>query len=925
MGKYFRKRETTWPIYPMLVRQFTCIYLLIWGLVSISEAAPSQTIRAGVDPRFPPFVTINDQGEVDGYAVEVLRLVAAEMNVEVSVEAAPWKEVLEELAAGRLDVVPMLSHSHAYESNYDLTFSFISLPQALFAHESRSDLCFLEDSGNDRIAFAKGEVDVSLLQHASSRWEIIQTDRLSEAFALLAEGKVDTVIASRLVGTQLIKSEGLKHIHIVNGELGERFVSSFGMGLPKNKPELLARLNEGLARLMQSGKLQITQQKWIQRSDNLSALPPVITYGGDQDYPPFEFIDKNGNPAGFNIDLARAVANELGISILFELGDWKDIRRKFNSGSYDMVSMARTGQREDEALFSIPHSLLRESIFARKGVPVLHDLSEAKESRIAVIAGDTMHDYALKLGLQPNLVLTSNLRESLALLNNKEVDYVLGEHLQGLSLIQQYGWKDIREDNHHIQETEYCFAFRENNLPLQLRSTLGLKEIKENGRYHEIYTQWLGILEPDHHHHPVFKWVLILLAITLVVALIALLLLAILRKMVKVRTVQLIKSNQRLKLAREQAVQLYEESEKSKLILERTEFALSHISDQVLWLNPNGSLAFINEANCQKLGYTQDELLQLTISDIDPNFPLERWHLFWRELKEQGTLEFDATCQRKDGSLFPVEVHAWFFSMKDQPLCFAIARDITKRNARIQEIHEARLKAQEGNRSKSEFLSMVSHELRTPLNQIISPCEILLDEDLPESAREMVKHAHKASTHLLRLVDCILEYSDRNSAIPGTLKSIQTEQWCQTLLKPHSLIARTKGLSIRMEIASGVPKLIHVYESRLKLILNNFLDNAMRFSKQGNIVFRVDCTGKKLKFSITDQGPGIETETLKKIFNPFWQLDMTLARAHHGIGMGLAISQKIAEQCRWKIAVQSELGKGSTFSLILPHILYKKR
>lgn len=923
MVEYYGKRETRWPRDPMLVRQLTYVYLLLWGLVCISQTASSQTIRAGVDPRFPPFVTINEQGKVDGYAVEVLRLVAAEMDFEVSIKTAPWDEVLEHLATDKLDIVPMLSRSYAYENNYDLTFSFISLPQALFAHESRSDLRFLEDSGNNRIAFAKGEVDLSLLQHASSKWEIIQTDRLSQAFALLAEGKVDTVIASRLVGTQLLKSEDLKHIQVVNNELGERFVSSFGMGIPRGKPELLARLNEGLARLIQSGKLQSTQHKWIKLSNDESVLPPIITYGGDQDYPPYEFIDKDGHPAGFNIDLARAAANELGVSILFELGDWKDIRRKFNSGSYDMVSMGRTEQRAAEALFSVPHSILRESIFARKGVPRLQNLSEAKEYRIALIAGDTMHDYALELGLQSNLVLTSNLREALALLNNKEVDYALGEHLQGLSLIKQYGWKDIRDDNHHIKETEYCFAFRENDSALQLRSAIALREIKANGTYDEIYTKWLGILEPNRDHSHFLKWVLILLAITLVIALIALLLLAILRRMVKVRTVQLIKSNRRLKLAKEQAVKLYEESEQSKLILERRDFAINHITDQVLWFNPNGSVAFFNEANCQKLGYTRDEFLKLNISDIDPNFPPERWHLFWRELQEKGSLEFEASCQRKDGSIFPVEVHAWFFLMKDQSFCFVITRDITKRNARLQEIHEAKLKAQEGNRSKSQFLSMVSHELRTPLHQIISPCDILLEEDLSDSAREMVEHAHTASTHLLRLVDCILEYSGRDYAIQGTLVSIQTKQWCQSLLKPHSLLARAKGLSISLETASDVPKLINVYEGRLKQILDNFLDNAVSFSKQGTIVFRIHCSGKKLQFTITDQGPGIEADTLKNIFNPFWQMDMTNARVHQGIGMGLAINQKVAEQCRWKISVQSELGKGSSFTLSLPSNLCK--
>ncbi len=217
---------------------------------------------------------------------------------------------------------------------------------------------------------------------------------------------------------------------------------------------------------------------------------------------------------------------------------------------------------------------------------------------------------------------------------------------------------------------------------------------------------------------------------------------------------------------------------------------------------------------------------------------------------------------------------------------------------------------------------MVSHELRTPLNQIIMPCEMLLEEDLSDDNRDLVQSAHDASIHLFNLVECILEYSDRTVPTQGTKKQIIIAPWCQALLKNHMEEAKIKQLKIHMETTERAPKSIDVYEGRLKQILDQLIRNAVQSSKQGQITLRVDCSEKSLSFAIVDEGPGINADKLKNIFNPFWQIDMSLTREQQGIGMGLAICQKIATQCKWKITVKSIQGKGSTFTLSLPNEIH---
>jgi PAS domain S-box-containing protein len=150
---------------------------------------------------------------------------------------------------------------------------------------------------------------------------------------------------------------------------------------------------------------------------------------------------------------------------------------------------------------------------------------------------------------------------------------------------------------------------------------------------------------------------------------------------------QMEQANRELQEARQAALNMMEDALQAKEQLELTQFALDHAVDEVFWIRPDGSFAYVNEAACNNLGYSKEDLLRLSVKDIDPDFPFEQWPQHWAELKEKKSLVFETGHRTRDGKRFPVEIHARYLKFDDQEFNCAFAHDITERKE-----SEARLK-----------------------------------------------------------------------------------------------------------------------------------------------------------------------------------------------------------------------------------------
>ncbi|MEX1183624.1 MAG: GAF domain-containing sensor histidine kinase [Gemmatimonadota bacterium] len=236
-------------------------------------------------------------------------------------------------------------------------------------------------------------------------------------------------------------------------------------------------------------------------------------------------------------------------------------------------------------------------------------------------------------------------------------------------------------------------------------------------------------------------------------------------------------------------------------------------------------------------------------------------------------------------------------------------------NARLYEV------VRHASDAKSDFLAVMSHELRTPLNAIIGYSDLLLlgvPDDVPARARRQVERIRSASTSLLHLVEEVLSFSRIEAGkediriSPVDLSAVTRE--CVAMIEP---LAGEKDLAIVLQEPPQALKAV-TDERKVRQILTNLLSNAVKFTEEGTITVAVSSSDDEITVRVSDTGIGIPAEHLERIFEPFWQVEQSATRRFGGTGLGLGVARKLSRLLEGRLVVESRVGQGSTFALVLP-------
>jgi polar amino acid transport system substrate-binding protein len=223
--------------------------------------------------------------------------------------------------------------------------------------------------------------------------------------------------------------------------------------------------------------------------------------GGDANYPPYEFLDSNGQPTGFNVELTRAIADVMGINVKIKLGAWGDMRKALDNGEIDILQgMVFTEERSREVDFAPPHAIVYQSIWTRKGEEI-RSVKELRGKEVIVMRQSVMHDFLLKNNLDASYVLVDSLADALRLLSSGQHDAALAAKLPGQYLAKELGLSTVIPQPRPILAQKYGYAVRKGNSEILDLFCEGLRILKRNGQFQSIQQKWLGVLEP-----PRFPW-----------------------------------------------------------------------------------------------------------------------------------------------------------------------------------------------------------------------------------------------------------------------------------------------------------------------------------------------------------------------------------------------------------------------------------
>jgi PAS domain S-box-containing protein len=351
-------------------------------------------------------------------------------------------------------------------------------------------------------------------------------------------------------------------------------------------------------------------------------------------------------------------------------------------------------------------------------------------------------------------------------------------------------------------------------------------------------------------------------------------------------------------------------------MLRVTQFSIDRAGDWVLWIGPDRRLVYVNDTACRSLGYSRDQLLSMTISDIDPDVPPEVWPRAWNRIRTKSPYTFEARHQNSKGDIIPVEVSIFHLEYGDREMACSFSRDITLRARSQEALRRAKEEAERANAAKSRFLAAANHDLRQPLQTLSLNLASLESLDDPQDWPDVVRDMEGAIESMGGLLDTLLDIERlEEGRIRLDVTAVDLDRLFARVRREFAAQARDKRLELRV-----VPSSLTVLSdpALLERVIQNLISNALRYTAQGRILLGCRRRGRRCRIEVWDTGVGMPEHALATIFEDYYQLDNPARDRRKGLGLGLAIVRRITDLLDHQIEVRSTLDQGSVFALEVP-------
>ncbi|MDD4806407.1 MAG: transporter substrate-binding domain-containing protein [Candidatus Cloacimonetes bacterium] len=648
------------------------------------------------------------------------------------------------------------------------------------------------------------------------------------------------------------------------------------------------------------------------------ALPKLVI-GGDYNYPPYEFINGDGEPDGYNVDLSRAICRELGYEPEFKLAKWSLVRSWLEEGSIDLLQgMAYSLGRAQEIHFSNAHTSTWRGIFVPKGSDI-EGLQDDINLTVVIQKDDVAADYLRQIDFQGRVSQVSTQEEALKLLNDGVFDAAVTNYMMSMYIIRRDNLHGIKALPNRINQRDYCYAGKDEELIKAVNAALD--KLSGSGELLTLQDKWFSTLDHSSsvlHNGSLLPWYLLALSLLIIVCLLYF----------WYRCFNAGKHTLKA-LAKEQSTAEELENDLTGL---RACFVQGPVIQYKMEMETKTVLAMSDSIS--QWGYTKDEIIgpENCYEKIIYSEDLHRVRNNCEDLMDGDSHFSSHRIVTKSGDLRWVLDYARL--LRDEHdgklYLYGYGIDVTDQKNLEAQMLEAKEKAEAANIAKSHFLANMSHEIRTPLNGINGFLQVLMQMHSTPDQREIFDLMYSSSRNLMKIINDILDFSKIEAGkMELIISEFNPKYMIDDLVKQYSFQNRKSDLEIKMNVSSSLPDALKGDQLRLKQILMNLIQNALKFTDSGYIeigaeLYTISEGDVRILFRVTDTGIGIDPVKQKDIFDNYTQAESNISLKYGGTGLGLAIVKKLVEMMQGFIWVESEPGKGSCFFFILPFTLHKE-
>jgi polar amino acid transport system substrate-binding protein len=612
----------------------------------------------------------------------------------------------------------------------------------------------------------------------------------------------------------------------------------------------------------------------------------VIRVAGDNNYPPYEFVNEDGDYEGFNVDIIRAIAREAGMEIELVPMDWDDAVSALEKGEVDVVQgMTITDYRDLTFDFTDPIVVNAQSIFVRAETSFITDFNDLKGTRVAYQMGDVNFETLSQIE-HVELVPMDNQPEAMNALMTGHVEAFVGNRLTGLYVIQSERLSDrIKLVGTPMRETEYAIAVADGNETLLQSLNTGLAAIKSNGIYDGIANKWFGEVFEDQTKY--IRQLMLVLGVVFGTSMVGIALVVWL--------------NQRLQKEVEKRT---EELHQNHLLLEKN----NRQKDNILESITSGIIVIDNQEKIIQYNTAARKILR------------ERLKLGqeWKALRIAGIIDGTGYREALDGKTFTdtlilntereekVHIQYGFIPIQgpngNEGTILLINNFTNEKNLLDLLSQNDKLN------SLSRLSAGIAHELKNPLNSISAYVKKLPDKwDDPEFKEYFLSVVPDEIKRLNILLMNILDYTKPSSSEPDYIE-------LDDLFEEVDKLFRQKVVEKRVTFLSDAGGLIcwadpnHIKQVLINLVMNSY----EALPERGQISLVATPEKERVVIKVSDSGEGIPKSAIAKAFEPFY------TSKSDGTGIGLAISRQLIVENSGEIMIESEEGKGTVVTVKLP-------